>query len=83
VVEYVPPNQTVNQQLSILETTFVESQLHLAQGNALTLKVILVHQFSARKQIPMLKHTLYLPDLALFDFPKIEKVTQRNTFSVI
>jgi histone-lysine N-methyltransferase SETMAR len=80
MTQYVPPGQTMNQTYYIELLTKLRGKIRrkrpelwkngwiLHQDNALAHSALLVRQFLAKKQVPVLHHAPYSPDLAPCDF---------------
>jgi histone-lysine N-methyltransferase SETMAR len=80
MTKYVPPGQTVNQTYYTELLTKLRGKIRrkipelwkngwiLHQDNALAHNALSVRQFMAKKQVPVLPHAPYLPDLAPCDF---------------
>jgi histone-lysine N-methyltransferase SETMAR len=98
MTQYVPPSQTVNQTYYIELLTKLRGKIRrkrlelwkngwiLHQHNAPVHNALLVWQFLAKKQVPVLHHVPYSPDLApcdFFLFPKLKHSLKGTHFHSI
>jgi histone-lysine N-methyltransferase SETMAR len=98
MTQYIPPGQTVNQTYYIELLTKLREKIRrkrpelwkngwiLHKDNAPEYNALLVQQFLAKKQVPVLHHAPYSPDLSpcdFFLFPKLKHSLKGTHFRSI